>query len=78
MAHKAESTTTPTLPAVGMSGFKQIQPFINLSRESWRKLVRAHRAPAPIVLSPTCVRYRNEELHKFLADPLNYRAEVQS
>ena len=70
------ATPTPTLPTVGMSRFKQIQPFLPISREKFRQMVRALEAPQPVRFSTTCVMYKNEELHKFLADPLNYRAEV--
>lgn len=80
MAQKAattESQATPqTLPTVGMSRFKQIQPFLPISRETWRVMVRAGHAPQPVRFSLTCVMYKNEELHQFLADPLNYRVEV--
>lgn len=66
----------PTLPNQGMSRFQQIKPFISVSREKWRQLVRAGRAPQGIVLSSTCVMYRNSDIHQWLADPVNYRAEV--
>jgi predicted DNA-binding transcriptional regulator AlpA len=69
-------TITPNLPHDGMSRFKQFQSRIPVSREKWRQLVRAGRAPQPIYLSSTCVMYRNSEIHAWLADPVNYRAEV--
>ena len=64
------------LPREGMSRYEQIKPFISVSREAWRQLVRAGRAPQPIRLSPTCVMYRNEAVRAWLADPLSYREEV--
>lgn len=75
------STTTPaaqpaTLPTIGKSRFKQIQPFLPISREKFRQLVRQGKAPQPVYLGSRCAMYSNEELHKFLADPVNYRAEV--
>lgn len=63
-----------TLPMVGLSTFAQINPFLPYGRETWRKLVRAGKAPQPIRLSGTCVAYRNEEIHRYLADPAGYRA----
>jgi hypothetical protein len=39
--------------------------------------VIAGKAPQPIKLSERCTAYPNRELHKFFADPLNYRAEVK-
>ncbi len=64
------------LPTVGLSKWSQIQPFIPLCRESWRKLVLAGKAPQPIRLSPACTVYRNEDVHRWLSDPLNYRQDA--
>jgi prophage regulatory protein len=75
----AESTTTPTnktLPADGMSRWKQFAPFSPFSREKFRQLVNAGKAPQPVKFSKRCTAYSNRELHKFFADPLNYSAEV--
>ncbi|SDC25620.1 helix-turn-helix transcriptional regulator [Paraburkholderia lycopersici] len=69
-----DTAPPPTLPAIGLSTWAQIDPFLPIGRETWRKLVRAGKAPQPIRLSLTCVAYRNEEVHKYLADPLGYRA----
>ncbi len=68
----------PTLPMIGMSRFKQIQPFLPISSERFRQLVRDQKAPQPTYLGSRCAMYKNSELHKFLADPLNYRAEVSA
>ncbi|MGO4156870.1 helix-turn-helix transcriptional regulator [Cupriavidus sp. YAF13] len=35
------------LPRDGFSRFKQLQPFLPVSRETWRKLTRDGLAPAP-------------------------------
>ena len=70
----AQSERT-TLPHDGMSRFKQFQTFLPVSRETWRKLVNEGKAPQPVRMG-RCNLYRNSELHAFLADPLNYRAEV--
>lgn len=69
-----ENPASPSkaLPADGMSRWKQIQPF---SREKFRQLVLAGKAPQPIKFSERCTAYPNRELHKFFADPLNYQAE---
>jgi predicted DNA-binding transcriptional regulator AlpA len=68
------AATAPVLPAVGLSTWRQIAPFLPFGRETWRKLVRAEKAPQPIRLSGTCAAYRNEEIHRYLADPTGYRA----
>lgn len=63
-----------TLPADGMSRWNQIAPFSPFSREKFRQLVIAGKAPQPVKFSERCTAYQNRELHKFFADPLNYSA----
>lgn len=63
-----------TLPLVGHSRWSQIEPFVGVSRETWRKLCIEGRAPKPIRLSQRCTVWLNDEMHAYLADPLNYRA----
>ncbi|RQQ54468.1 transcriptional regulator [Burkholderia stagnalis] len=46
-----------------------------MCRESWRKLGLAGKAPQPIRLSSTHSVYSNAEVHRWLADPLGYRAD---
>ncbi len=65
-----------TLPNDGMSRFRQIKPFIGVSQETWRKMVLKGTAPKPIRLGTRCTLYRNEDVHAYLADPLNYKAKV--
>lgn len=69
---KQIEAVAPTLPTVGMSRFKQIQPFLPISREKFRQLVRQGKAPQPIYLSSRCCMYANASIHEFLADPVNY------
>ena len=66
----------PVLPPIGFSRWPQIKPFLPMGRETWRKLVRAGKAPQPTYFSKTCAAYRNEDIHRFLADPLNYTQEA--
>lgn len=61
------------LPAVGMSRWQQLQHVIPVSREKWRQLCMAGRAPAPIRLSERCTVYKNSEVHRWIADPIGYR-----
>lgn len=63
-----------TLPLIGLSSWSQIAPFVSVSRETWRKRCREGRAPQPIRLSQRRTLYRNEEVHRWLADPVGYRA----
>lgn len=64
----------PTLPAIGMCRWDTLSRFVPISRESWRKLVIAGKAPKPVKLSARCTMYPNAEVHRWLADPAGYRA----
>lgn len=72
-AVKVESHGT-VLPQVGMSRWAQLSQFIPVSRETWRQLVIAGKAPPPHKLSERCTMYSNAEVHRWLADPANYQA----
>jgi predicted DNA-binding transcriptional regulator AlpA len=73
---KAQPIPPKELPTDGMSRYRALSSYIPVSREKWRTLVREGKAPQPIRLSERCVMYRNSEVHEWLKDPLNYRAEV--
>lgn len=66
-----------SLPLDGMSRWNQIAQFSPFSREKFRQLVNAGKAPQPVKFSERCTCYSNRELHKFFADPLNYASEVK-
>lgn len=63
-----------TLPLDGFSKWADLRPFIRLSRETVRKLEREGRFPRAIRLTLRCTVFDNRETHRYLADPLNYRA----
>lgn len=67
-----------TLPRIGHSRFSGIKPFIPVCAETWRKLCLAGKAPRPIKLSKRCTVYSNEEIHRWLADPIGYRAAPET
>lgn len=64
------------LPTDGMSRYTALKPFVPLSRETVRQLQKVGKFPQPIRLSSRCVMYQNAQIHEWLKDPLNYRAEV--
>jgi predicted DNA-binding transcriptional regulator AlpA len=68
-----EVSSSPSFPSVGMSRWAQLSQYVGVSRETWRKLVLAGRAPAPVRLSERCSLYQNAQIHAWIADPLNYR-----
>lgn len=69
----ASAPAAPALPPVGMSRWQQLRHIIPVSREKWRQLVLAGRAPAPVRLSERCTMFSNAEVHRWLADPVGYR-----
>lgn len=66
-----------SLPVDGMSRWSQIAPFSPFSREKFRQLVIAGKAPPAHRLSERCTAYQNRELHRFFADPVNYKVETK-
>ena len=73
---KAQPKTPTELPQDGMSRYRNLAPFISVSRETVRQLQKVGKFPQPIRLSDRCVMYRNSEVHEWLKDPLNYCVEV--
>ncbi len=74
MSAKIRFPNPETLPVDGMSRISQFKKFLPFSRETFRKLSLAGRAPAPIRMGVRCTFYSNRELHQFLANPLGYNA----
>jgi hypothetical protein len=75
---KTQALQPISLPAEGMSRFSQFKGFLPFSREKFRQLSKLGKAPQPIRMGIRCTFYPNEELHRFLADPLSYEALNQS
>jgi len=73
MSLKKENQSTPAiLPLTGKSRFSAFKQYSPVSRETFRKLSLAGKAPQPEHLGIRCTYYDNGELHKWLADPANY------
>jgi predicted DNA-binding transcriptional regulator AlpA len=75
MGNKDLSKDAETLPKIGMSRFSQFKKFLPLSREKFRQLSKAGKAPQGIRMGSRLTMYSNEELHRFLANPLEYDLE---
>ncbi|OXI85609.1 hypothetical protein CFB50_13215 [Burkholderia sp. AU33423] len=66
---------SPTaLPLDGLSRWESLRSSIQLSRETVRQREREGRFPPSIRLTQRCTVWSNREIHRYLADPLNYRA----
>lgn len=65
-----------SLPLDGFSRWNDLEPFLPFSRETARQRELAGRFPKRVQLGSTrCVGWPNRELHRWLADPANYRME---
>jgi len=77
MATTAKPKQVPeTLPEIGLSRWEQLRHFIPVSRETWRQLVKAGKAPQPVRLTERCTMYDNGAVRRWLAAPADFRAEV--
>ena len=72
MSINTDSPKPKVLPHDGCSRWSQFAEFSPVCRETFRRLSIEGKAPKPIRMGIRCTFYQNRELHKFLADPLNY------
>ncbi len=73
----SRSKVTPSpaiLPFTGKSRWPQLKQFIPVSREKFRQLSVAGLAPKRERIGTRVTFYDNAEVHRWLADPANYRA----
>ncbi|MCA8484771.1 AlpA family phage regulatory protein [Burkholderia multivorans] len=63
------------LPADGFTRWNDLKSFVPFSRETLRKRELEGRFPRRQHLSQRCAAWPNRELHRWFADPVNYRAE---
>lgn len=64
------------LPHAGRGRWNDIAPFVGVCRETWRQLVNAGKAPAPLHLTGRCALYDFSAVHAWIADPANFNAKV--
>ena len=79
IAAKKEKTCTlhlhdSRLPEHGKARWRQIKPFIPVSREKFRQLELQGKAPRRERMGVRCTYFDLMEVNKWLRDPLNYRA----
>ena len=75
MSINTDSPKPKVLPHDGCSRWSQFAVFSPVCRETFRRLSLQGKAPKPIRMGIRCTFYQNNELHKFLANPLEYKAE---
>lgn len=73
-AKKQQPQEPAILPLTGKSRWSQAKKFLPVSREKFRQLSKEGKAPRPERLGIRCTFYDNQELHKWLKDPVSYRA----
>ncbi|MGF6634268.1 prophage regulatory protein [Paraburkholderia sp. MM5496-R1] len=65
------------LPLDGYTRWDDLKRIIPMSHETVRQRELKGRFPKRVQLgSARCVAWKNRELHRWLADPANYRAEA--
>lgn len=75
MSRNNASAPTPAgLPLDGFSRWENLRSFIPLSRETVRQRELEGRFPRASRLTQRCTVWPNREIHRWMADPLNYRA----
>jgi prophage regulatory protein len=74
VAVKEKPIYPDVLPLTGKSRYQQFKKFSPVSKEKFRQLSKAGKAPQPERMGIRCTFYDNQELHRWLSDPVNYRA----
>lgn len=74
MSKQMKEPEAPTLPFMGKSRWRTIEPFIPVGRTSFLQLSKEGKAPPIERISLRCSFYDNREVHRWLADPVNYKA----
>jgi len=75
MSNKNLVQEADTLPKIGMSRFSSFKSYLPFSREKFRQLSKAGKAPQPIRMGSRLTMYSNKEIHRFIANPLGYMSE---
>ena len=61
------------LPAKGLCRFNDFERFIVMSRSSFLALVKDGKAPQPQRLSERMSVYKNEDIHRFIDNPVGFK-----
>lgn len=73
---EVHATPSESLPLDGFTRWNDLRPFVPFSRETLRKRETEGRFPRRVHITQRCAAWPNRELHRWFADPANYRAEV--
>lgn len=70
----AQVDVVTSLPKAGLGRWRDIAPFVGVSRDTWRILIKEGKAPAGRRLSERCTLYDFAAVHAWIHDSVNYRA----
>ena len=70
--HQQEEQLRNNLPLMGKVRWAELKHFVPVSRETWRKLYLADKAPRPQRLSERCTVWDCSEIHAWLSNPANF------
>lgn len=74
-----KTETGETLPLDGFTRWNKLRLFVPFSHETIRQREKAGKFPRRQHLgSARCAAWPNRELHRWFADPANYRAPEQA
>ena len=65
----------PEIEPDGLYRWKELEKFLPISRDFWRRRVNAGKAPKPIKLGQRCTLWRGSDVIEWLQNPDTYKAE---
>lgn len=66
------------LLAGALYSWTEIEPFVRVSRETWRMRVKDGTAPPKVPTGARGIRYRGAEVLRWIDDPIGYEAPRQA
>lgn len=76
--HAAQPVSLPSLPPTGFSRLPAVRGFAgNAACSTIYLWIKQNRFPRGVKLSPRVTVWRNEDLHRWAADPLAWQAANQ-
>lgn len=66
-----------SLPLIGQSRWKQLQPFVGMDRKTFQRLAASGRAPQGRRVTARVTVWNNAEIRVWLRDPVGWAANVK-
>lgn len=71
--HKVKNK--PVIDPDGLYQWKELSQFLPVSRDFWRRLVNAKKAPTPLTIGSRSKFWRGEDVIEWLQNPESYAAQ---